>query len=497
MRVFIFLGILSIMALSCLQSVYPANVDLYIFSTADDENILIKMQSFAGESIQIVLKEETIKDDNVKVYKPVMENELWDYWKFEIFLELAKISEQKNNIKKSTIDDDYIMFYRFIRLIKDQMKSGYSSTFQFAEKQINITVYDVNAMLETEPNDDIIRRLGIFGYGIDNINAGLLMKKSKEGSISVILPIPFKDMFATSIRQFVKNIKKPVEVSPYILILSILSLITIFLIIFIINTTKKSKRLQRDNAKLLRDLSNIQRQNQPVVEKTKNKADYSQHEDYYLDLFFNAISDVYKLLTDQVIVAKAGESVIKIGSLLETIGAKINGNWIDVANKRLYQIVQDMFKTESSIADISKPKSIDEFKQIDWSKKFMPAINKLVTYAKSNNEQNQESKKILADIGRDVIVPIVSAIDREKDKNNIDTSVEDDLQELLKIAGIKELDVKIGQVYNPDLHELVVINDPSLVTDRDQKISKVISRGLILPDGKIVKAKVSIQTLRS
>ncbi|MGB9597248.1 MAG: hypothetical protein ACPL7B_13285, partial [Candidatus Poribacteria bacterium] len=61
-------------------------------------------------------------------------------------------------------------------------------------------------------------------------------------------------------------------------------------------------------------------------------------------------------------------------------------------------------------------------------------------------------------------------------------------------AGIKELDVKVGQVYNPDLHELVVINDPSLVTDRSQKISKVISRGLILPNGKFIKAKVSIQS---
>jgi hypothetical protein len=61
------------------------------------------------------------------------------------------------------------------------------------------------------------------------------------------------------------------------------------------------------------------------------------------------------------------------------------------------------------------------------------------------------------------------------------------------MTGMKEMDVKPGQVYNPDLHELVISNDPSLVTDREQKVTRIISRGLILPSGKIIKTKVSIQ----
>ena len=63
----------------------------------------------------------------------------------------------------------------------------------------------------------------------------------------------------------------------------------------------------------------------------------------------------------------------------------------------------------------------------------------------------------------------------------------------MDLVGIKEMDVKPGQVYNPELHELVIDNNKSMITDRQQKITKVISRGLILPDGKIKKAKVSIQ----
>lgn len=486
------------MVLSSFQYVYCANVDLYIFSTDDNENILIKIQSLEGESIQIVLKEEIIKDSNIKVYKPAMKKELWDYWKFEIFLELAKISEPKNSPKKTTVEDDYITFYRFVRLIKDKIGSEYSSTLQFAEEQISITAYDINNMLKAKPNGDIIRRLCIFGYGIDNADPAFLLKKSKEGSVSIVLPLPFKEMFASSVRQFVKNIKKPFQISPYLVIILLLLLI-MCLVIFVIYTYKKSKSIQRDNAKLLRNLADIQRQNKSVVERTKDITYYSQADSYYadsyyIDLFFNAISDMYKSLSDQIIMTKTGELVIKIGSLLESISAKVSGNWIDVAKKRLSDIVKDMFKTESMELNIPKPKSIDEFQKIDWSKEFIPVMNKLLTYAKSSDETSQESKQILAEIGRDVVVPIVSAIDKEKNKNNIDSSVEENLKELLAIAGIKELDVKVGQVYNPELHELVIINDPSLTTDRNQRISKIISRGLVLPNGNIIKAKVSIQT---
>ena len=94
----------------------------------------------------------------------------------------------------------------------------------------------------------------------------------------------------------------------------------------------------------------------------------------------------------------------------------------------------------------------------------------------------------------DVVAMVVDAVDREKNvKVSLDTSVESDLKQLLSITGIRELEIKTGQTYNPEIHELVISSDPSLVTDREQKITKIISRGLILPNGKIIKAKVSIQ----
>ncbi len=494
LKILILFGISSMVILLCFQCVYCANFDLYIFSSDNDEEILIKIQSFAGENIQIILKEDVIKDSNIKIYKPVMENELWDYWKFSIFLDLAKISESKNNQKNSTDENDYVTFYRFIKLIKDKIGSEYSSIIQFADEQINITAYNINNMLESEPSEDIIRRLCIFGYGVDNANYDFLLKKSKEGATSVVIPLPFKEIFANSVRQFAKNVKKPIHISLYTVVVLILSLAVICLVIFIFREGKKSKKIRRENARLLRNLANIQHQSQSISEKAKDIkdiADNPQTESYYLDLFFNVILDIYKFLNNQITITRTDESIKKIELLLESISSKVNGNWVDVAKKRLFEIVKGALKTDSSELNISKPKSIDEFQKIDWSKEFMPIVDKLTTCVKSGNEPSQESKQLLAEIGRDVIAPIVIAIDREK--GNIDPSVEDGLKELMTITGIKELDVKLGQVYNHALHELVVINDPSLVTDRDQRISKIISRGLILPDGNIIKAKVSIQ----
>jgi hypothetical protein len=492
----VFFATILIMAFLSIQNAYCANVDLYIFSTSNNDSILLKMQSFAGEDIQIVLKEETVKDGNMKIYKPVMQNELWDYWKFNFFLNLAKI-RSKDDIIKSTPYDDYIIFYRFIQFIREQVKSGYSSTIQFAGQQIDITVYDVRKMLEAKPNEDIIRRLGSFGYGIANASGVDLIKKSQESSISVVLPIPFKELFANSIRQFAEKIQQPTQISPYLFIILPCSLIIIGLIIFSIYIFRKSQRLQLEKAKIMRDMSEMERKNRSVVEKpNKNIVDYSQRDRYCLDLSLNAISDIHQILTDQVIAMQAGKSVIKIGSLLESISAKVSGNWIDVSKKRLSQIVQDMVKTTPSITNIPKPESIDEFKQVDWRKEFIPVINSIIASAESSNEPSQESQQILANIGRDVIVPIVDAIDREKSKRSLDISIDDDLRQLLIIAGIKESDVKIGAVYNQDLHELVVMNDPSLVTDREQKISKIVSRGLVLSNGNIIKAKVSIQKQR-
>ena len=476
-------------------------MNLYLYNTENGADVLMKLQSPKAEWIQLALKEDVSKNGNVtrKIYKPTISHDGWDLWNYQnVFRNIAtmkwtaKTPEAESKLLPFTKDRDFIIFYLFIIYLRDQIKSGYSAVINIAGLPFALTVYDVNKMLTMPPNDDLIRHLGSFGYGIINATGVDLIRKAEEGSISVIFDPPFKEPYAISMNQFTAKIEKPKERSPYLFIILPGLIVIIGLSGFSFYTMIKIKKIQQDRNELASDMSETESHTGSRDEESvkQSKDDFSEREKYYLDVALGAVREVQQVLVEQTATLQAGLPVYKIQSLIESIGVKLSGKWVDASKKRLSEIVWDMPGIDDSTAEFPDPVSIDEFRQIKWSERFTPAINRLTTLAESCNLSKQSSKQVLEAIGRDVITTVVGAVDREK---NLDSSVEDDLKQLLAMTGMKEMDVKPGQVYNPDLHELVISNDPSLVTDREQKITRIISRGLILPSGKIIKTKVSIQ----
>jgi hypothetical protein len=475
-------------------------MNLYLYSTENGADVLMKLQSPKGEWIQLAFKEDVSKSGNVtrKIYKPTISNDGWDLWNYQnVFRNIATIKwttktpEAESKLLPSSKDRDFIIFYLFITYLRDQLKSGYSAVINIAGLPFALTVYDVNKMLTMSPSDNLIRHLGNFGYGIINATGVDLIRKAEGGSISVIFDPPFKEPYAISMNQFTAKIEKPKERSPYLLIILTGLVVIIGLLGFNFYTMSKIKKIQREKNELAPNLFETESHTGPKDEESvkQSKNDFSEREKYYLDIALSAVREVQQVLAEQTTTLQADLPVYKIQSLIESMGAKLNGKWVDASKKRLSEIVRNMPEIDAT-AEFPDPISIDEFREIKWSERFTPAIKRLITIAESRNLSKQVPKQELEAIGRDVITTVVGAVDREK---NLNPSVEDDLKQLLAMVGMKEMDVKPGQVYSPDLHDLVISNDPSLVTDREQKITKIISQGLILPSGKIIKAKVSIQ----
>jgi len=477
-------------------------VNLYLYNTENGTDILLKIQSPKGEWIQLALKEDVSKNGNVtrKIYRPTALLDDWNEWKLKgIFLNMAMMKwtaqtpEAESELLPTTKDRDYIILYQFIINLRDQIGSGYSAVVNMADLPFKLTVYDVNKMLIMSPNEDLIRHLGSFGYGIINATNVDIIEKAEKGSVSVILDPPFRDPYAVSISQFASKIQKPKESSPYLFIILPGLVIIIGLLAFSFYIINKIQKIQQDRNTLARNMSEMQRQMKSKDDKSvkPSKGDFIEQDKYYLDATLGAMRGVQQLLAERTATMQAGLPVYRIQNLIESIGAKLGGKWVDASRKRLSEIVRDMIGVDDSVTDFPNPVSIDELKQINWSEKFSSSVDKLTALVESRNVPEQTNRQIFEAIGRDVIATVVDAVDRNT--KNSDPSIEEDLKRLLVMTNIKELDVKPGQLYNPDLHELVISSDPSLVTDRDQKITKVISRGLVLPSGKVIKSKVSIQ----
>ena len=493
-------------------------VNLYLYNTEKGTDVLLKVQSSKGEWVQLALKEDTLKNGNVtrKIYRPVSPIDGWDNWKYDIFRNIATmkwtapIPEAESKLLPFTKDKDFITFYLFIVYLRDQIKSGYNAVVNITDLPFELIVYDVNKMLTMPPNEDLIKHLGSFGYGMVNATGIELINKAKEGSVSVILDPQFKEPYAVSMLQFTSKIPIPKEKSHYLFIVLLGLIFIIGLLAFSFYTMSKIQKIQQDRNTIARSMSEMERQMKSRDESSvkQSKGDLIERDKYYIDATLSAMREVQQLLAERTATMQLELPVYKIQAIIESIGAKSGGKWVDASQKRLSDIVRDMLgvvlpsihsgnrdggtRVDNSAMDFPDPMSIDEFKQVKWSEKFTPAINRLTALAESRNVSEQASRQILEAIGRDVIATVVDAVDRESNKN-ADPSIEEDLKRLLAMTNIKDLDVKPGQIYNPDLHELVISNDPSLVTDREQKISKVVSRGLILPSGKVLKAKVSIQ----
>ncbi len=203
------------------------------------------------------------------------------------------------------------------------------------------------------------------------------------------------------------------------------------------------------------------------------------------------MEDLWLSLSDRIISAELRLPINKVQSLVESISNKIDRKLAEIVRKRLNEILQNSNITTGLDMNLNIPDNIDEFNRINWHEKVDFMLDRLT---KALISPDDSYKKVAELIAHDIVTVIVSAIDGEKNiHGSTDSSIENDLKNLMEILGIKEIEVTPGQAYDPEIHELVIDNSRSMTTDRQQRVTKVISRGLILPDGKIIKAKVSIQ----
>jgi hypothetical protein len=469
-----------------IQAGHCESTELYLYKTDDESKVLI-MQYSGNEWIRLTM----VADAKDGSFKPIQTVSIWDDWKLTYFVKLAGILT-KTRIDENT-KNQYAVLNNLVNYVEDQLKSGYNATINVPELQSVMVIYDVNGMFESPISNDTITRLGKFGYGINNAVGTDILGSVKDGNSSVILDSPFRESFAMSMQHYATKIPKPRNLTqfyviPIFAILAILVALNFFMF-------RKMRSLHEEKRKLARDISDMERQIKTTDNKSVkgDKDESAQRDRYCLESALGALRDVHKLLQRPKMTV-VDLPINKIQNLLDSIGAKTEGKWLEPAKKRLNEIIRERSVTGETDAGMPNPESFEEFGKINWSNYFAPMVDSLTAKADSTKPSDDVSKQLIDAIGRDVIAMVADAVDREKNvKVSLDTSVESDLKQLLSITGIKELEIKTGQTYNPETHELVVSNDPSLVTDREQKITKIISRGLILPNGKIIKAKVSIQ----
>ncbi len=234
----------------------------------------------------------------------------------------------------------------------------------------------------------------------------------------------------------------------------------------------------------------LKKENEKIIQQYRD--DLVAKERECLKGISKVLEDLWQILLDQIVSAETKLPINRIKLLVESISDKTNSEWTETVKKRLNEILQNStsITTESDL-HLNIPDNIDEFNRINWHEKFSSMLNRLVKALASLDDNHEKVAELIA---RDVVAIIIDAIDGEKSiHGNVDSSIENNLKSLMEILGIKEMEVSPGHTYNSQIHELVIDNSKSMATDRQQRITKVISRGLILPDGKIIKAKVSIQ----
>lgn len=483
------LAFVFILSIFITQNSYCVELGLYIYiiDSPGNEKVLLKIQSSDKECWQYTFKEDIYRQGNItrKIYKPY---ENLDKWKNGWLIDLSKLileNQLNENIDPQQLD--YVLYFRLIKSLQEKVKSGYSAQLPF-----NAKVYIVNKMIESQPDDILTKHLTAFGYGFEFTEPNEIKKLLEKEDSSVILPQPFRKSFYTSMKSYYEKIPKTINWKLYLYFIPIL-LVFIILIasgFYIRAISEKANRNSQLLKKRLSDL-NIQLKTENEKITRQYKSDLFDKERECLKSISKVLEDLWLSLSNRILSAELGLPINKIKELVESISNKTNGRWAEIVRKKLNEILQDNTITVESDTYINIPDSIDEFGKINWHEKYNSMLDRLV---KALTSPDDSHKKVAESIARDVVTVIVNAIDGEKNiHGNVDSSVENDLKNLMEIVGIKEIEVMPGQVYNPQIHELIIDNSRSMTTDRQQKITKVISRGLILPDGKIVKAKVSIQ----
>lgn len=472
-----------------IQNTYCEELSLYIYMTdaADKEKVLLKIQRPNKEWLQYIFDEDVYKQGNItrKIYKPLESLDNWNKWKYEWLINLSKaVLESQSNENLQQID--HVLYFRLIKFLQEKVKSNYSANIQ----QLNAKVYLVNKMIESPPDDILTKHLITFGYGFETTEPDEIEKMIKKGYDSAILPQPFKVSFHTSMKDYYAKIPKAINFRLYLYFIPTL-IVLLILIVAGFYTRAISQRAFHNNQLLKKRLADLDIQlkteNEKIIQQYKNELAEKERE--YLKTTSKVLEDLWQLLSERIISVSAKLPISKIKELVESIGNKINGTMIEIVRKRLNEILQN--NNTGLDLHLNIPDNINEFSKVNWHDKYNSMLDRLIEASTSSEVRYKKVSELIA---RDVITVIADAVDIKKNiHGSVESSIENDLRTLMDLVGIKEMDVKPGQVYNPELHELVIDNNKSMITDRQQKITKVISRGLILPDGKIKKAKVSIQ----
>lgn len=469
----------------CVQNANCDNIELYLYKTDDGSKMLINQLCSGKDWINFAISRDTNR------VKQIQATSIWNDWKFAYFVKLAGIitktnTDELDDNKKLEVIDNFVSF------VENQLKSGSIVMIKIPEISSDLILYDINGIFELPVSDSNIKHLGKFGYGISNATGKDILERIEQGNTTIILDPPFRELFVTSMQHYAKKIPKPKSMILFYIIPLFAAIVA--LIAFNFYTFKKMQGLREEKQRLSRNISNIERQAKSSESDRGNKDQIVQRDKYCLESALIALNDIQNLIIQRSKMMKLSLPTNKIQNLIDAIGKKTEGKWLDPVKKRLNDIILERLGVDNSNINIPIPESIDELRNMKWSEYFSPMVDNLISTAESAKMSDDASKQLIDVFGRDVVAMIVDAVDREKNtKGSLDQSIENDLKELLSITGIKELEVKIGQVYNSETHELVINSDPSLVTDREQKITKILSRGLILPSGKIIKAKVSIQ----
>lgn len=457
MKVFLLAIFLSVFVI---QFCYCQELSIYIYKT---DKVLLKIQNSNNDSWQYIFEEDVYKQGNIirKIYKPYEDNK----WKNDWLINLSKTILGNS----ATQQIDNVLYFRLIKFLEERTKSNYSADIP----QIKAKVYLVNKMMKSQPDDILTKQITNFAYGFETTETEEIKKMLSKGYDSVILPQSFKESFYAEMKDYYAKIPKSINIRLCLyLIPTLLTLIILTASVFYIRAI--SQRAYRNNQLLKRRLADLDTQlkteNEKITQQYKNELAEKEKE------CRKTIKNLWQLVSDRIINAKLPISRIK--ELSYSIASKTNT--IEIVRKKMNEILQDIELGINIQDNIGK---------IHWYETYNIMLDRLMKTIAS-----LDAMKINELIARDVVTIIVSAIDMEKNINgNIDSGIEKELKSLMELVGIKEIDVKLGEVYNPDLHELIIDNSKSMTTDRQQKITKIISRGLILPDGKIIKAKVSIQ----
>lgn len=459
------------------------DLNLYIYQI-NNQKVLLKIQSSNNDCVHYAFKEDSYKQGNIirKIYKPYEDADVFHKWIWLTNLAKSLIS---NQLSEDTYQPDYVYYFRLIKFLQDKVISGYSANIEINQLSINAKIYIVNKMFESQPDDSLTRDLFAFGYGVKAIDTDDIKKLLEKNHDPIILPQPFRESFYLSMKDYYAKIPKTINLRLYLYLTPIL-LVFIILIasgFYIRLVLQKANRDSQLLKKRLADLDiQLKTENEKLIQQYKGEIVEKERD--CLEIISSVLKDLWQIFLDQIISAETKLPIYKIKELVESISKKANSSWAELANKRLNELLQDL-----SASYLYIPDNISEFNKINWHEEFNSVLEKLRNALASYNH-----RKISELIIHDVIIMIASAIDGEKYiHGNVDSSIEGDLKSLLEIVGIKEIDVSPGHTYNPQIHELVIDNSKTMVTDRQQRITKVISKGFILPDGKIIKAKVSIQ----